>query len=1097
MAACDLCAELLKDNPKIEEGNLEKAICQGLLKQLDDASVDVQGNAVKCIAKIAPKIKEKHLGEVMKKLTSCVIKGTDDFRDIYSTCLKTLISEAEESLGKDVCNHLIPALKEGLNNKSEDVREECIDILNETIKRFYSVLIGNPKLIEREVIVNTLLAQLKFPNVSLKKKSNHCLGSMAIILSSKQLGSLINKVLGVIKAGKTKKNEIFAYVQTIGSIASTVGYKMESNIKVILPIFISLCILLPDAENKDQDLDNDVAEICLNAFECFVRKCPKEITPFIDEILKLSGELISFDPNFNSEAEEVVGMEDQEDWGEWGDDMEGEMEAGDADDSSWKVRRASIKVIDSIAKCRPEMLRELYTHIIIKLIARFKERDENVKCEIFSTFSNVIRTGIIAAEDPEATELLDVPMLVRTRSSTEVLTEHVPVIVQALLEQLNSKSQKVKNSVILVYLNMAIAIPGETQKHLPLIFPELFKNYNPKQDATIKIHILAILKRMMRATMTPQLFHPFKEDIKSILLQGLNDDYFKVISEALRATSGFLKVLRPSLKEKPVEMDYHTLSDTAYSKLKATDIDHEVKQSSIYTMSILCAQMHDVLPFTEISRVMVILQERMKNEITRIPALKGVTLIINSSNKLSLEGTLKTMLPDLVNLVHKKSRGAKIHALTALLSISNHYHPVLKPGAGDLIMEVEKVTLDVDLQVAKLALQFVNSFIKSEDLTTVQVEQFIKCAITLAASPLIQGAALEELLLFFQGAAAFNKGKLSAEQLTTQLLKLGAENNLRSIAKSIAAILLSNQKYLKSCISKYINGLKDTGENTLNRKLFALTIGEIGRVENLKGYPDLQKAIFAIFASGKEDLKSYAAICLGDVAIGNMANYLPMVFEQMKTKTNQYLLLLSLREIISHNPGSLGDHFKDILPVLLENASNASESVRNIVSENLGKLFLGQPMQVDEYFSTNLRSPNHLIRSTFAASMKYCGIKTVEKMVMQEIIPVFLYGLQDKDLGVRLATLVSLNTIVHNLSPLIRSEVENIAPIIIKETDVRPELIKEIDLGPFKHKVDEGAPLRKAAYLVLDSFLYYLGEKIDSTAVLDKVRKGIGECIYI
>jgi cullin-associated NEDD8-dissociated protein 1 len=37
------------------------------------------------------------------------------------------------------------------------------------------------------------------------------------------------------------------------------------------------------------------------------------------------------------------------------------------------------------------------------------------------------------------------------------------------------------------------------------------------------------------------------------------------------------------------------------------------------------------------------------------------------------------------------------------------------------------------------------------------------------------------------------------------------------------------------------------------------------------------------------------------------------------------------------------------------------------------------------------------------------------------------------------------------------------------ETSVRKELIDEIDLGPFKHKVDRGLPLRKAAFQLLET----------------------------
>jgi cullin-associated NEDD8-dissociated protein 1 len=58
----------------------------------------------------------------------------------------------------------------------------------------------------------------------------------------------------------------------------------------------------------------------------------------------------------------------------------------DDDDSSWKVRRGAIKVIDAIIISRPELLKEIYSNYARDLISRFKERDDNVKCNVMETF---------------------------------------------------------------------------------------------------------------------------------------------------------------------------------------------------------------------------------------------------------------------------------------------------------------------------------------------------------------------------------------------------------------------------------------------------------------------------------------------------------------------------------------------------------------------------------------------------------------------------------------------------------------------------------------------------------------------------------------
>ena len=47
-------------------------------------------------------------------------------------------------------------------------------------------------------------------------------------------------------------------------------------------------------------------------------------------------------------------------------------------------------------------------------------------------------------------------------------------------------------------------------------------------------------------------------------------------------------------------------------------------------------------------------------------------------------------------------------------------------------------------------------------------------------------------------------------------------------------------------------------------------------------------------------------------------------------------------------------------------------------------------------------------------------------------------------------------------------------------TKIDPSLIKEVDLGPFKHKVDDGIVIRKAAYGLLDTMVERIPERVNS-----------------
>lgn len=58
---------------------------------------------------------------------------------------------------------------------------------------------------------------------------------------------------------------------------------------------------------------------------------------------------------------------------------------------SWKVRRSSVKCLEAIISNRRDLLVELYNNVCPVLVSRFKEREENVKSDIFLAFVALLR----------------------------------------------------------------------------------------------------------------------------------------------------------------------------------------------------------------------------------------------------------------------------------------------------------------------------------------------------------------------------------------------------------------------------------------------------------------------------------------------------------------------------------------------------------------------------------------------------------------------------------------------------------------------------------------------------------------------------------
>lgn len=189
MAASDLCSEMLKQatGSQFEEG-MEKKICQAFMQHLSDKSVDVQSNAVKCIQKIASRIREKHLIMIVELMSEIVVSGEKATRDIYSLAIRGIIGEISEENASTMIKAVFPKLVLGFGTgKSEEISEECLDILGEIFKRFSGLLLKKDDLVKKDQLMQIITDQLSKTRPSLRKKATNCIGSFSVILNIRQL----------------------------------------------------------------------------------------------------------------------------------------------------------------------------------------------------------------------------------------------------------------------------------------------------------------------------------------------------------------------------------------------------------------------------------------------------------------------------------------------------------------------------------------------------------------------------------------------------------------------------------------------------------------------------------------------------------------------------------------------------------------------------------------------------------------------------------------------------------------------------------------------------------------------------------------------
>lgn len=267
----------------------------------------------------------------------------------------------------------------------------------------------------------------------------------------------------------------------------------------------------------------------------------------------------------------------------------------------------------------------------------------------------------------------------------------------------------------------------------------------------------------------------------------------------------------------------------------------------------------------------------------------------------------------------------------------------------------------------------------------------------------------------------------------------------------------------------------------------------------MSAFDSIDQQVVHLFGSQSEEVKFASAFALGNICVGNIPKYLPGIVSQIKAEPKRrYLLLNALKEVITRYEGktSLGSAADEIWNLLLESSdTDQEEGTRTVVAECLGKLALTDSAKFLPQLEGGLASPSAYMRAAIATATKYAVVDPSAEYdeFLKPILVKFLELLKDSDLNVRRLALLTINSAAHRKPYLIRDILDQLIPLLYAETVVKEELIHTVEMGPFKHKVDDGLEIRNAAYECMYTLLSTCLDKIDVYGFLDHITAGLDD----
>ena len=154
------------------------------------------------------------------------------------------------------------------------------------------------------------------------------------------------------------------------------------------------------------------------------------------------------------------------------------------------------------------------------LIARFKEREENVKMDIFATFNDLLQqVATVALVEASAADAMAVD---GPSGTSALLQQEVPRVVKAISRQLKEKSAKTRVAAFHCLRQLVSTLPGCLAEHAAALVPGIDRALKDAASNTLRIEALQFVQLAL-SSHPPAVFQPHVRALQPPVIALVSD----------------------------------------------------------------------------------------------------------------------------------------------------------------------------------------------------------------------------------------------------------------------------------------------------------------------------------------------------------------------------------------------------------------------------------------------------------------------------------------------------------------------------------------------------------------------------------------------